>query len=76
MKRDTQPRCSMGIIDDSIDLVTPCFILDVKELERSFKGFYEALSSHFREVTVGYSVKTNSTPYCMQKILKWGGTQR
>ena len=67
----------MAKIDNCADLETPCFILDVKELERSFKGFHEALASHFKDVVVGYSVKTNSTPHCMQKNLKWGGgTQR
>ena len=47
-------------------LETPCFILDKKELELSIQGFKEALNQNFQESIVGYSVKTNSTPYCMK----------
>lgn len=39
------------------DLSTPCFILDPKELERSVRGFQEALNSKFGNSIVGYSVK-------------------
>lgn len=48
------------------DLQTPCFILDKEELERSVKGYQEALRSNFKESIVGYSVKTNSVPACMK----------
>ncbi|MDO4511186.1 MAG: diaminopimelate decarboxylase, partial [Bacteroidales bacterium] len=48
------------------DLLTPCFILDPKELERSVKGFQSALSQNFERSIVGYSVKTNSVPACMR----------
>lgn len=54
------------------DLQTPCFILDPKELERSVKGFQEALNSNFKKAIVGYSVKTNSTPYCMKLAGEFG----
>lgn len=47
-------------------LETPCFILDKKELQLSIQGFKEALNRNFQESIVGYSVKTNSTPYCMK----------
>ena len=46
-------------------LSTPCFILDEKELVRSIQGFKSALDVFFAQSTVGYSVKTNSLPYCL-----------
>lgn len=48
------------------DLQTPCFILDKDELERSVKGYQDALKTNFKESIVGYSVKTNSVPACMK----------
>ena len=48
------------------DLQTPCFILDKEELEKSVKGFQNALKSNFKRSIVGYSVKTNSVPACMK----------
>lgn len=48
------------------DLQTPCFILDKEELERSVKGYQDALKSNFERSVVGYSVKTNSVPACMK----------
>ena len=47
------------------ELETPCFIFDQEELTRSIAGFRSALQSHFNQSVVGYSVKTNSVPYCM-----------
>lgn len=52
--------------DNFQDLQTPCFILDKEELERSVKGYQDALKSNFQESIVGYSVKTNSVPACMK----------
>lgn len=52
--------------DNFQDLQTPCFILDKDELERSVKGYQDALKSNFQESIVGYSVKTNSVPACMK----------
>lgn len=49
-------------------LRTPCFILDKNELENSVKGFQKALYNNFSKSIVGYSVKTNSTPYCMKLV--------
>lgn len=54
------------------NLKTPCFVLDVNELKRSVKGFANALASRFDNYIVGYSVKTNSTPYCLKKALLLG----
>lgn len=56
----------MEQIKDIKNLQTPCFILDKEELERSVKGYQEALKANFKESIVGYSVKTNSVPACMK----------
>lgn len=53
-------------------LQTPCFIFDPMELERSVRGFQNALDSHFTSSIVGYSVKTNSVPKCMALAGKMG----
>lgn len=53
-------------------LETPCFVLDEEELRRSVIGFQIALRSHFNDIVVGYSVKTNSVPYCVHKALELG----
>ena len=53
-------------------LQTPCFVLDVAELKRSIDGYQKALDSNFQKAIVGYSVKTNSTPYCMCKAGDFG----
>ena len=47
------------------DLETPCFILDKDELELSINGFKNALDKNFKKSIIGYSVKTNSLPYCL-----------
>lgn len=46
-------------------LETPCFVLDKAELERSINGFNDALAENFKKYIIGYSVKTNSLPYCL-----------
>lgn len=48
------------------DLDTPCFILDTEEFNRSIHGYQDALKSYFERSIIGYSVKTNSVPYCMK----------
>ena len=55
----------MEPINEIKQLQTPCFILDPVELERSVTGFQQALDANFKKAIVGYSVKTNSTPFCM-----------
>lgn len=54
------------------DLATPCFILDKTELEKSIRGFEGALLSNFTKYTIGYSVKTNSLPFCLNLGRKMG----
>ena len=52
----------MAQISNLTGLRTPCFILDREELQRSVRGFRDALKSNFNRFIVGYSVKTNSLP--------------
>lgn len=54
------------------NLQTPCYILNIEELERSVRGFQTALDKNFSNAIVGYSVKTNSTPYCMKLAGEFG----
>ena len=54
------------------NLPTPCYILNIEELERSVRGFQTALDKNFTNAIVGYSVKTNSTPYCMKLAGEFG----
>ena len=53
-------------------LETPCYILDVEELANSINGFYHALKANFHDAIIGYSVKTNSIPYCLCKAKDLG----
>lgn len=62
----------MEQIKNIFNLATPCFVLDRNELCRSIDGFQSALNSNFSKAVVGYSVKTNSTPYCINVACKMG----
>ena len=53
-------------------LNTPCFIFDHKELEKSIIGFRKALQLYFSKLQIGYSMKTNSLPYCLSIAKKNG----
>ena len=65
-------KISMEQINIYNNVQTPCFVLDVAELKKSIGGFQNALNSNFKHSIVGYSVKTNSTPYCMRKAGDFG----
>lgn len=58
-----------GCVDD---IKTPCFIFDEKEFENSIKEFKGALQRRFKKNEIGYSVKTNSLPYALNKARKYG----
>lgn len=62
----------VSLISEYKRLESPCYILDVEELERSIKGYYNALKANFANAIVGYSVKTNSVPYCLCKAKEYG----
>ena len=52
-------------ISDLNHLPSPCFVLDKAELEQNIIGFHKALEVNFNKSAVGYSIKTNSTPFCL-----------
>lgn len=54
------------------ELQTPCYVLLSEELENCIDGFYKALNNKFAKAVVGYSVKTNSLPYCLTIAKKHG----
>ena len=54
------------------ELRTPCFILDADVLRRLYRGFRDALETHFAASEVAYSVKTNSNPALLQVLLEEG----
>lgn len=54
------------------NLQTPCFILSEQDLASNIQGFQRALQNNFENVIVGYSVKTNSLPYCLAVAKQYG----
>ncbi len=50
-------------------LQTPCFIFDENDLKYCINSFKTSLNTKFEKNIIGYSVKTNSLPYCL-KIAK------
>ena len=52
--------------------ITPCFILDKDEFERGINLFKSALNHKFSSNIIGYSVKTNSLPYCLCLAREFG----
>ena len=46
-------------------LNTPCFIFEEEEFKTGIGKFYSALRKNFSDPIIGYSVKTNSLPYCL-----------
>lgn len=71
-KKNIQPLYLMERTDSFSRLQTPCYILDPEELNRSIIGFHDALHSFSPKTIVGYSVKTNSLPYCLHFAYRSG----
>lgn len=61
-----------SLISEYKGLETPCYIFDVEDLKKNIDGFHAALKSYFENAVVGYSVKTNSVPYCLGKAKELG----
>ena len=55
-----------------LELKTPCFIINEKKLKNNIVSFIAALNGTFNEGIVGYSVKTNSLPFLLNKALEFG----
>lgn len=51
---------------------TPCFIFDETEFERNIKDFRKVLDEYFLRNRIGYSFKTNSLPYIIEKARELG----
>ncbi len=54
------------------NIETPCFIFDEAEFRIGVEGFRAALAEKFRQVAIGYSVKTNSLPYALRQAHRLG----
>ena len=61
-KNNIQHHSSMEQIKSLNKLQTPCYILDVEELEKSVRGFQTALDKNFNNAIVGYSAKAPNLP--------------
>ena len=53
-------------------LQTPLFIFNEDELKSCIRKFKTALNKEFKNNIIGYSLKTNSLPYCL-KVAKENG---
>lgn len=62
----------MEQIESFSKLNTPCYILDEDELLLSFQQFSDALGHRFSRSIVSYSIKTNSVPYCIERLAEKG----
>lgn len=55
------------------NIQTPAYILKKEVLENSILSFEKALSSFFPRYILSYSLKTNSFPYILKTIRRFGG---
>lgn len=58
--------------NDLLNRSTPCYIFDDVEFARGIDGFRGALATVFKDVAIGYSVKTNSLPYALRLAHRYG----
>ncbi len=49
------------------ELKTPCYIFDLNEFKRGVTSFHNALSIKLNDITIAYSVKTNSLPEALRQ---------
>lgn len=54
------------------NLETPCYVIDAAEFERGITSFGAALTKEFKHHIIGYSVKTNSLPWCLKRAKELG----
>lgn len=54
------------------NFITPCYVFDIAEFDRSVNGFRNALNMYFDDVKVGYSFKTNTLPFAIKRSRKLG----
>lgn len=51
---------------------TPCYIIEKEELESGIKLLKDSLQTHWNHYVIGYSFKTNSLPWVVEKMKKEG----
>lgn len=54
-------------------LITPAYILDNEILENSINGIKDSLLLNFKNSILSYSLKTNSLPYILNKVMEKNG---
>lgn len=54
-------------------VATPCFVINSKVLDENYLAFRGALDRWWPNSAIAYSVKTNSLPWVIERILKLGG---
>lgn len=54
-------------------LITPAYILDDEILEKSINSIKESLFNNFKKSILSYSLKTNSLPYILKKVMLANG---
>jgi len=59
-------------INNIFQINTPCFIFDEAGFKRGIEDFHDALTTKFKRITIGYSVKTNSLPYALMQAHRYG----
>ncbi|MDB4491411.1 alanine racemase [bacterium] len=55
---------SRYLLDSSIE--TPCFVLDLADLDSGIQSLQEALSESWSNSVIGYSLKTNGLPWLLE----------
>ena len=54
-------------------LTTPAYILDNEILEKSINSIKDSLFLNFKKSVLSYSLKTNSLPYILNKVMAANG---
>ena len=55
-----------------MDLKTPYYVIDQKELDDNFRKLKNALDNHWSNSIIGYSYKTNALPWVIRHFDRLG----
>ena len=55
-----------------MEMKTPCYIIDQEELEKGIELLKDSLQMYWNHYVIGYSFKTNSLPWVVEKMKKEG----
>ena len=58
--------------DISYPFQTPCFVVDVDQLKSLISDFQRSTHIHFQSSIIGYSIKTNNTPWIIEYMKSQG----